>query len=485
MRFSYSRVETFKTCNYKYKLKYIDNLKTIQVNDHNSPLVLGHALHTGIEKNYDAMERDYFNSYCVCDDRHYTELIKLQYNLKRLKELFPKGRFDEFEVELKTDNYIGYIDYLQYLGRDDNGIHHFNLYDWKHTNNIKNYMDSGQLHLYKYYFEQLYKNSVIDNLYYVFIPKTFIRQRKKKNERLQEFRNRCIDDLSSKPIQQIKIDYDEKKVFTFLEDCSKIINEREFNKNPSKLCDWCEFKEYCLKGDDLMILPKNERVNRKNEAKKKIWLYGQPFSGKTYLANQFPDPLMLNTDGNFTQIDAPVLSIKDEVKTEGRLIKRKYAWDIFKETITELEKGSEFKTIVVDLLEDVYDMCRLAVCNEHNWTHESDDSFKAYDIVRNEFLRTIKRLVNLDYNIVFLSHEDQSRDIMKRSGATTVIKPNLNDKVSLKIAGMVDLVARLENEGGERCISLKSSESQFGGGRLNTKTLGIPCTIEAINELYK
>ena len=208
-------------------------------------------------------------------------------------------------------------------------------------------------------------------------------------------------------------------------------------------------------------------------------------TGKTYLANQFETPLMLNTDGNYKQVDAPVIRIIDEVSTEGRITKRKYAWEVFKETIDELEKGSDFKTIIVDLLEDVYDACRVKVCSDNGWDHESDDSFKAYDIVRSEFLRTLKRLLNLDYNIVLISHEDTSRDITKRTGdKVTAIKPNLQEKLALKVAGMVDMVVRIINDEGKRTISFKSNEVEFGGGRLNIKAKNIPCTYEDLMKVY-
>lgn len=88
-------------------------------------------------------------------------------------------------------------------------------------------------------------------------------------------------------------------------------------------------------------------------------------------------------------------------------------------------------------------------------THESDDSFRAWDKVRTEFLSTIRRLMNLDYeNIVLISHEDTSKDITKKSGdKITAIKPNIADKVANKIAGMVDIVASITE------IKVKNHES--------------------------
>ena len=68
-----------------------------------------------------------------------------------------------------------------------------------------------------------------------------------------------------------------------------------------------------------------------------------------------------------------------------------------------------------------------------------------------------------------VSHEDMSKDITKKSGdKITAIKPNLNDKVASKIAGMVDIVARVVVEDdGTRTLNFKSNEVVFGGGRLH------------------
>ena len=58
-----------------------------------------------------------------------------------------------------------------------------------------------------------------------------------------------------------------------------------------------------------MLLPENKRRTPDATKKKVIWVYGAPFSGKTFFANAFPDPLMLNTDGNIKFVDAPFISI--------------------------------------------------------------------------------------------------------------------------------------------------------------------------------
>ncbi|HFG9628233.1 TPA: ATP-binding protein, partial [Clostridioides difficile] len=182
------------------------------------------------------------------------------------------------------------------------------------------------------------------------------------------------------------------------------------------------------------------------------------------------------------------ISIKDIVTVEGRMTKRQLAWDVFKEAIRELEKKeNDFETIIVDLLEDTYEACRLYMYDKMGITHESDDSFRAWDKVRTEFLSTIKRLMNLDYkNIILISHEDTSKDITKKGGdKITAIKPNLQEKAANKIAGMVDIVARVVADGDVRTLSFKTNEVIFGGGRLKVKSNEIPLDYNELMKVYE
>ena len=237
----------------------------------------------------------------------------------------------------------------------------------------------------------------------------------------------------------------------------------------------------------MSLLPKNERREVKQFAKKKLWFYGCPFSGKSTLADKFPDPLFLSTDGNVNNITAPYLLIKNTVTTEGRLTKTTLAWETLKDVLLELEKKENtFKTIVIDLVEDTYEHCRVWCYNKMGIEHESDNSFKAWDYVRNEFLGTMKRIMNLDYeNIILISHEDASKDITKRSGdKITAIRLNITEKISLKLAGMVDIVARIVVEDGRRSISFKSDNVIFGGGRLKLTTTEIPLDYDALMQVY-
>lgn len=237
----------------------------------------------------------------------------------------------------------------------------------------------------------------------------------------------------------------------------------------------------------MSLLPKNERREVKQFTKKKLWIYAAPFAGKSTLADKFPDPLFLSTDGNVNNITAPYLLIKNTVTVEGRLTKTTLAWETLKDVLAELEKKENtFKTIVIDLVEDTYEHCRAWCYKQMGIEHESDNSFKAWDYVRKEYLDTMKRIMNLDYeNIILISHEDTSKDITKKSGdKITSIRPNITDKIALKLAGMVDIVARIVVDEGKRTISFKSDHVIFGGGRLKLTTTEIPLDYDALMKVY-
>lgn len=218
---------------------------------------------------------------------------------------------------------------------------------------------------------------------------------------------------------------------------------------------------------------------------KKIWVYGSPFSGKTTFATKATDHFVLSTDGNAQYTTDSYKVITDEVTVTGRITKRKLAWEVFKEEIEKLEAGSKYKTIIVDLVEDTYEMCRIFMYQKLGISHESDDSFRAWDKVRTEYLSTMRRLLNLPYDIILISHEDMSKDITKKSGENiTAIKPNITDKVANKLAGMVALVGRTVVEGDKYTLQIKTDEVTFGGGRLGVNNVVIPLEWDEVVSLF-
>lgn len=478
MQYSHSRVECHKSCPYKFKLNYIDKLEVVKDYAADNALICGNTIHQGAETSLDDALNFYYNSYPIITDKHIDEAIKFEYLIPKIHELLDGVNVYRKEFLISTSRFKGIVDLI--VKNDDGTV---DVFDYKYSNNVEKYMNSSQLHIYKYYLEQ--RGFKVRKLGFIFIPKISIKQ--KKDESIYEFRLRIKEELKNSKIKIAEVKYDASKVIEFLDDIIKITEDKNYEKNPTNLCHWCDYEKYCLKGEDYMILPSNKRREVSKVEKRVLWIYGAPFSGKTTFANEFPDPLMLNTDGNIKFVDAPYVSIKDNVWWEGRIQKKTFAWETFKETITELEKkDNDFKSIVVDLLEDMYEHCRLYMYDKLKIEHESDDSFRAWDKVRTEFLSTLKRLMNLDYeNIILLSHVDTSKDITKKAGdKVTKIAPNLNEKISNKVAGMVDIVARTISED-KYILSFKKSEVIFGGGRLTVQSDSIPLEYGELVKVYE
>ena len=478
MQVSYSRIGTYEKCPYQFKLHYIDKLETIFNCDPQSPLVLGHALHTGIEKDVETAIKEYYSAYPVIKDAHVTEAMKLEYLIPKVKEILPEG---EHEVKIETDDFVGFIDLLVPIG---NGIwldapcgeevDVYDLYDFKYSNNIPGYMTSGQLHLYKYFFKQTNPGKRIRNLYFVFVPKCSLRMKyknktNKRDETIYEFRKRSLADLKSKEIRIEQVQYDPNKVIEYLIGVKHCIEDTEYKKTPNRFCDWCEFQQYCEKGIDFMILPENKRRIKTINTEPDMWIYADSYVGKSTFIDQIDSLLFANTDGNIENITSPVVRIKDELEKNGRMTNKVFAWQKFLELVDELEKKeNDFKAIALDLIEDLYEHCRLYMYDKLGIEHEQDAGFgKGWDMVRTEFLSTIKRLKNLGYRIIYISKELKTEVNLKNGAKITSYGPNMADKVANVLAGTVTLTIRAFMNNRGRFLQLAKEENIFGGGRFN------------------
>ena len=254
MKFSYSRFECFANCPYQYKLRYIDKLKTIPDQEANNPLYLGTAIHLAFETgNVQDAIYNYKSNYYVISDLVENECIKLEYFIPKVLELLPQA---DCEVEISTPNFIGYIDRLVPLFTDNNGVKHYEIWDYKYCaeTSKEKYLASPQLSLYKWYFEQTHTGTVVDHLRYVFIPKITIRQ--KKTETIQEFRSRLQSELEASEIKLVEVEYDPTSIPRFKECCQALSGVTAFPRNETPLCKWCQWQKYCSSDgkEDWMIL---------------------------------------------------------------------------------------------------------------------------------------------------------------------------------------------------------------------------------------
>lgn len=232
-----------------------------------------------------------------------------------------------------------------------------------------------------------------------------------------------------------------------------------------------------------MLIPKNERRTVTLDRKPDMWIYGASYTGKTTFVDQLDNTLMLNTDGNIDMITSPVIRIKDEVTKTGRTINKIFAWEVFKNALYELEaEQTTFENICVDLVEDLYEHCRLYMYNKHKWEHEQDGGYgKGYDMIKLEFLSTMKRLKNIGYRIILVS-KLMTGEVTRGSNKITTYAPNIKAALAEVIAGIVDMTVLVEADGNNRTMNFKASPYIFGGSRFNFGVDKIELTPKALEE---
>ncbi|MBQ6627887.1 MAG: PD-(D/E)XK nuclease family protein [Methanobrevibacter sp.] len=234
MKVSYSKVDTYNTCPFLYKLKYIEHLEPKDDLSPSNPLFIGTACHEGIEtRDVEKAVESYKSHFDEITSEHEVEIEKIKSIVPKAIEQIPDCEFYEYKLDV-PDEFVGYIDGLVKV---DEGL--YDLLDFKTSNNISGYKTSPQVHIYKYYFERLTENKVRD-LYYVFIPKSAI----KLNEDLSNVKE-ITDELKSRDIHFEKIDFDKQQVNYFFARKSLLEKETNFQKRYSSKCNWCQLRKFC------------------------------------------------------------------------------------------------------------------------------------------------------------------------------------------------------------------------------------------------
>lgn len=483
-----SAITSFQKCPYNYHLRYEQQLETLKNQDSDNPLYVGTAIHYGLEtESVQSMLNNYTECYYLIGDKHINEMMKLEALLpKALVIKHSLGEKYTHEYYFTFGTFHGTVDLIVY---DEDGT--VDLYDYKYCSkkSVEKYKESPQLHLYKYFLEQ--QGFKVNKLGFIFIPKTYIRQ--KKTEDLYQFRKRLLEELEKLQPVVHYVEYDHNKVIDALLTGITALETKEYTKNVCDTCKFCEYQNYCLKGEDyeIMNLPQNVRREAVIDQNPDLWIYADSYVGKSTFVDQYDDLLFANTDGNTDNTTSPVVRIKDEVTVNGRVSNKKWAWENFEELVTELEKqyaaGTlDFKHLALDLVEDLYEHCRLKVYDENGWQHESDGGYgKGYDMVRVRFTSTMKRLKNIGIHIIYISKEVKETVTPKNGNAYNTFRPNIQEKIANMLAGTVDLTVRAYVEGESRYIQLQKTDTEFGGGRFNFKVKRCELSKEAFTDALK
>lgn len=196
-------------------------------------------------------------------------------------------------------------------------------------------------------------------------------------------------------------------------------------------------------------LPKVEKLSPKSEPKN-FFIWGSPMTGKSYFSSFFPNPLILNTDGNSKQGSAPSIQLRN-IRNENGGLKQsviKQLDDIVIALQVENPKrpaDQQFKTIVVDVIDDVCIQIEQAICLDAGVQALSDIPYgKGYAMFNTALQQFVMDLKALPLNVIYISRELAITD--DNTGVTTY-EPSLKTKYYNIVNGNCDVVIRTKKIG--------------------------------------
>lgn len=196
-------------------------------------------------------------------------------------------------------------------------------------------------------------------------------------------------------------------------------------------------------------LPENKPQVPK-DTPRNFFIYGETMSGKSYLANEFPNPIVLNTDGNAEANSVPSIQLVNEKNSQGRITNSviKQLSEIL--LALQTQKHS-YETVVIDVIDDVIEMIKIAVCDELTPSGKprikslSEIPYgKGYDFFNQAITELVIDLKALPMNVIYISRQISEYD---DNGNATKDKPSLKDKYVNLINGNSDLMIHTEKIG--------------------------------------
>lgn len=128
----------------------------------------------------------------------------------------------------------------------------------------------------------------------------------------------------------------------------------------------------------------------------RILLYGPSKFGKSTLCSKFPSAVFLWTERGLDGLSVYRCPESQPIQT----------WEEFLSICNLLREGQhQFKTVIVDTLDNMYELCRRAVLKKLRIEHEQEAGHgKGYGLVNDEFKRVLHSLGRLPYGLVLISH---------------------------------------------------------------------------------
>lgn len=228
-----------------------------------------------------------------------------------------------------------------------------------------------------------------------------------------------------------------------------------------------------------MPIPKVKTTKEKNYLKKIYLIYGIPKIGKTTIASQLGSDeskvLFFATEAGHKEQEIYKWYVDEEVSEtdldSGEVItiveqRDPSNWLHFKSCVMEMTKQNDFKCLVIDTVDNLFDWCQSYVRKRENIQHESDLGFgKGYDMLKKEFAAPINYLSQKGYGVIFLSHAKEN-EVEENKRKFTKIETTMPNTAKKIVQPLSDYILYFHaDETGNRLVRTKATQTVTAGDR--------------------
>jgi len=212
------------------------------------------------------------------------------------------------------------------------------------------------------------------------------------------------------------------------------------------------------------------------------WLiYGQQKIGKSTFCSQFENPLFLPTEAGLKSLSIFKMPTNRDLITN---------WPEFIMICREIKKSIDsntfkFNTIVIDTVDNLYQLCLEYVCKKHEMKHPSDQDFgKGWWLVMQEFKSVINKVLSWGPGVIFTSHEELKEKKTKKE-CINKISPSLSGAAGKYILATVDIIAYIGfSESDERIIKTRGTDYLDAGDRTGYLDPEMPVDYKKVVEIF-
>lgn len=162
-----------------------------------------------------------------------------------------------------------------------------------------------------------------------------------------------------------------------------------------------------------------------------VLLYGQPKTGKTTTAAQFPQALLCAFETGYLAIP-------------GVMAQPVNKWSEFKQILKQLDSDQarqQFKNVIVDTVDIAYDLCEKYICNQNGVSTVGDLAYgKGYALAKKEFDEALRRIPQMGYGLVMISHAQDKTFKDENGEEYQQIVPTLANQPRLVVDRMSDII---------------------------------------------